>query len=42
MISKCVSNEPKHGEVWQRIRKDPKNAGMSTEDVLKKVAAELQ
>lgn len=42
VIAKCVANEPKHGEVWQRIRKDPKNANLSTEEVLKKVVAELQ
>ena len=42
VISKCVANEPKHGEVWQRIRKDPKNASLSTEEVLKKAAAELR
>lgn len=42
VIARCVSIEPKHGEVWQRIRKDPKNLHLSTEDVLQKVADELQ
>ncbi|ETN39647.1 uncharacterized protein HMPREF1541_05873 [Cyphellophora europaea CBS 101466] len=42
VISKCVANEPKHGEVWQRIRKDPKNASLKTEDVLKRVMEELR
>jgi pre-mRNA-processing factor 6 len=41
VISKCVTTEPKHGEVWQRVRKDPKNAFLSTEEVLKKVVEEL-
>ena len=41
-ISKCVANEPKHGEVWQRVRKNPKNSRMTTEEVLKEVAKELQ
>ncbi|KAJ5150945.1 uncharacterized protein N7482_010197 [Penicillium canariense] len=38
VISKCVSTEPKHGEVWQRIAKDPRNAHKSTEEILKLVA----
>ena len=42
VVSRCVSIEPKHGEVWQRIRKDPKNAMLSTEEVLRRVAEELQ
>lgn len=42
VISRCVAVEPKHGEVWQRIRKDPRNAHLNTEEVLKRVADELQ
>lgn len=42
VISRCVAVEPKHGEVWQRVRKDPKNATLSIEDVLRRVAEELQ
>ena len=42
MISKCVLNEPKHGEVWQQVAKNPKNAMMSTEEILKLVAIELE
>jgi len=42
VIAKCVASEPKHGEVWQRVRKDPKNAYLSTEEVLKKVVEELR
>ena len=42
VISRCVSVEPKHGEVWQRIRKDPRNVRLSVEDVLRQVAEELQ
>jgi len=30
--------EPKHGEVWQSVAKDPANAHKSTEDILKIVA----
>ena len=42
VISKCVATEPKHGEIWQRIRKDPKNAFLSTEEVLKRVVEEVR
>lgn len=38
VISKCVSTEPKHGETWQAISKDPVNASKSTEEILKLVA----
>ncbi|KAI9739030.1 MAG: hypothetical protein M1834_007242 [Cirrosporium novae-zelandiae] len=37
VINKCVVSEPKHGEVWQSVAKDPKNVKMGTEDVLKVV-----
>ena len=39
LVSKCVLNDPKHGEEWTRVAKDPKNAGLGIEEVLKKVAA---
>ena len=42
IVSRCVMVEPKHGEVWQRTRKDPRNAGLSIEEVLIRVADELQ
>ncbi|KAJ5745625.1 RNA-processing protein HAT helix [Penicillium odoratum] len=38
VVSKCVSTEPKHGEVWQSISKDPVNAHKSTDEILKMVA----
>ena len=38
VVSKCVSMEPKHGEVWQSIAKDPANAYKTTEEILKLVA----
>ncbi|EPS31237.1 Pre-mRNA-splicing factor prp1 [Penicillium oxalicum] len=38
VISKCVITEPKHGEIWQSIAKDPRNASKSTEEILKLVA----
>ena len=42
VVAKCVLNEPRHGEVWQRVRKAPENAGLSVEEVLKRVAALLE
>lgn len=42
VVSRCVACEPRHGEVWQRVRKDPKNAKLGIEEVLKKVMSELQ
>lgn len=41
VLSKCAGNEPRHGELWQKIAKDPKNAGKSTEEILKIVVAQL-
>jgi pre-mRNA-processing factor 6 len=38
VVSKCISMEPKHGEIWQSIAKDPVNAYRSTEEILKLVA----
>lgn len=41
VISKCIASEPKHGEIWQSIAKDPANADKSTEDILKLTAERL-
>lgn len=41
VVSKCVSNDPRHGEYWQSIAKDPCNAKANTETVLKLVTAVL-
>ncbi|KAK3378596.1 PRP1 splicing factor, N-terminal-domain-containing protein [Podospora didyma] len=41
LVSKCILNEPRHGEHWQAIAKDPKNADKKTEEILKLVAAAL-
>ncbi|KAL2844318.1 PRP1 splicing factor, N-terminal-domain-containing protein [Aspergillus pseudoustus] len=38
VISKCILSEPKHGELWQSITKDPANAYKSTEEILNMVA----
>ncbi|RJE25933.1 factor Prp1 [Aspergillus sclerotialis] len=41
VISKCILTEPKHGEVWQSVAKDPANAHKSTEEILKLVVDSL-
>ncbi|CAK7563132.1 MAG: U4/U6 x U5 tri-snRNP complex subunit Prp1 [Sporothrix epigloea] len=41
VISKCVMNDPRHGEHWQATAKDPKNASKNVEEILKLVAADL-
>ncbi|KAL6865625.1 U4/U6 x U5 tri-snRNP complex subunit Prp1 [Amphichorda felina] len=42
VVTKCVLNEPRHGEVWQAVAKNPENARKGTEEILKLVAAELE
>ncbi len=42
VIAKCVASEPKHGEAWQRVRKAPKNAYLSTKEVLLEVMKQLE
>ncbi|QSS61449.1 pre-mRNA-splicing factor [Histoplasma capsulatum] len=42
VISKCISSEPRYGEVWQSVAKDPANAQKSTEEILKLTAARLE
>lgn len=42
MIAKMILSEPRHGEVWQSVAKDPKNAGKSQEDILKLVVGKLE
>ena len=42
VVQKCVLNEPKHGEFWQKVSKMPENAGKKVDEVLKIVAAKLE
>lgn len=42
VVNKCVLSEPKHGEIWQSVSKDPVNARLGTEEVLKKVVGLLE
>lgn len=41
MLAKCIATEPKHGEVWQSVAKDPANAYKTVEEVLKMVVERL-
>ncbi|MCJ1366193.1 hypothetical protein MMC16_005319 [Acarospora aff. strigata] len=42
VIARCVLSEPKHGEVWQSVAKDPRRASSSIEDILNLVASKLE
>lgn len=42
VVNKCVLSEPKHGEIWQSVSKDPANARLGTEEVLKQVVGLLE
>jgi pre-mRNA-processing factor 6 len=40
--AKCILSEPRHGEVWQSVAKDPRNASKRTEEILKIVVGKLE
>lgn len=42
VVAKCILNEPRHGEVWQSVSKDPKNTGKGLEDILTIVVGKLE
>ena len=42
VIAKCILSEPKHGEVWQSVAKDPRNASKGVEEILKIVVSKLE
>lgn len=42
VIAKCILSEPRHGEVWQTVAKDPKNATRGIEEILKIVVGKLE
>jgi pre-mRNA-processing factor 6 len=39
---RCAAADPRHGERWTAVSKDPKNAHQPCEAILRKVAAELE
>ncbi|KAI9805281.1 MAG: hypothetical protein M1833_005734 [Piccolia ochrophora] len=42
VVAKCVVSEPRHGEVWQSVAKDPRNASTPVEGILKLVVDKLE
>lgn len=42
VISKLILSEPRHGEVWQSVAKDPRNAGKTHEEILRMVVTKLE
>lgn len=40
--AKCILSEPRHGEIWQSVAKDPKNASKKTVEILKTVVTRLE
>jgi pre-mRNA-processing factor 6 len=42
VLEKCILNEPRHGEVWQSVAKDPKNAKLGIGEILKLVVGKLE
>ena len=41
VLDKCIAQEPRHGERWQRVAKSPANAHQPVDVILKRVAVEL-
>ncbi|KAF2478192.1 uncharacterized protein BDR25DRAFT_250834 [Lindgomyces ingoldianus] len=42
VVNKCVMSEPRHGEIWQSVAKDPKNARKPVEEMLKIAVAKAE
>ena len=42
LLEKCKNSEPRHGEVWQSVMKNPKNARLGVEEALKQTVALLE
>jgi pre-mRNA-processing factor 6 len=42
VLSKAAMAEPRHGEIWQAVKKDPKNARIGVEEVLKIAASKAE
>lgn len=42
ILARCVEAEPRHGEFWQSVKKNPKNFRKSTEEILKLAAAKAE
>jgi len=42
VLAKCALSEPKHGEVWQAVAKEPGGEGRGVEEVMKEVVELLE
>ncbi|KAF8851555.1 hypothetical protein BDZ45DRAFT_601268 [Acephala macrosclerotiorum] len=42
VVAKLTLSEPRHGEVWQHVSKDPKNASKNLEEILNIVVGKLE
>lgn len=42
VLKKCIAAEPRHGERWQRVAKNPKNAHADVDKILKLVAIDVE
>ena len=42
VLKKCVAAEPRHGERWQRVAKNPKNAHAPVDKILKLVTIDVE
>ncbi|PVH97188.1 TPR-like protein [Periconia macrospinosa] len=42
VLARCAAAEPRHGEIWQQVNKDPKSFRKSAEEVLKIAAAKAE
>lgn len=42
LLARAVTQEPRHGERWQRVAKDPVNAHQGVEAILKKVVVDME
>ena len=42
VLARAVTQEPRHGERWQRVAKDPTNAHQGVAAIMKKVVEDMQ
>ena len=42
VLKRAVTQEPRHGDRWQRVAKDPTNAHQGVETILKKVVSDME
>lgn len=42
VVAKCILSEPRHGEIWQSVAKEPKNAAKNLEEILNIVVSKLE